>query len=181
MKISNPECSEPVAEEIEDLFPPYSITIFVPSAIIRQVDTILNLVQLFLVAIGSISLLVAGVGIMNIMTVAVMERTREIGILKAIGAKNRTILGMFLAEAVLIGVVGGFAGIFTGYGLSYGLAQILSRSAIQPSVGIKITPVFSLRWTVIAFIFAIAICIIFGLYPARRAAKLNPVEALRYE
>jgi len=192
VKISDPEYSEDIAKEIESLFPPYSITVFVPSALMRQVDNILNLVQLFLVAIGSISLLVAGVGIMNIMTVAVMERTREIGILKAIGAKSRTVLGMFLAEAMLIGIIGGLIGMFTGYGLSYGLAQILSNF-IQPqsqqtatiqtpeTQRMEITPVFSPQWTVIAFIFAIAICIIFGLYPARKAAKLNPVEALRYE
>jgi putative ABC transport system permease protein len=191
VRVSNPQASESVAKEIENLFPPYRITVFVPSALMRQVDNILNVVQLFLVAIGSISLLVAGVGIMNIMTVAVMERTREIGILKAIGAKSRTVLGMFLAEAVLVGVIGGFIGAFTGYGLSYGLAQALS-SFMQPqrqemvlqapeTQGLTVNPVFSPEWTVIAIVFAIIVCIIFGLYPARKAAKLNPVEALRYE
>jgi putative ABC transport system permease protein len=191
VKVSDPQYAESVAKEIESLFPPYSITVFVPSALMRQVDNILNIVQMFLVAIGSISLLVAGVGIMNIMTVAVMERTREIGILKAIGAKSRTVLGMFLAEAVLIGVIGGFIGAFTGYGLSYGLAQILSNF-MQPqrqeavlqapeTQRMQINPVFSPEWTIIAFVFATIVCIIFGLYPARKASKLNPVEALRYE
>jgi len=191
VKVSDPQYAEKVGKNIENLFPPYSVTVFVPSALMRQVDNILNIVQMFLVAIGSISLLVAGVGIMNIMTVAVMERTREIGILKAIGAKSRTVLGMFLAEAVLVGVIGGFIGIFTGYGLSYGLAQVLS-SLMQPqrqetvlqapeTRSLALNPVFSFEWTVIAIVFAILICIIFGLYPARKAAKLNPVEALRYE
>jgi len=191
VKVSDPQYAENVGKNIENLFPPYSVTVFVPSALMRQVDNILNIVQMFLVAIGSISLLVAGVGIMNIMTVAVMERTREIGILKAIGAKSRTVLGMFLAEAVLVGVIGGFIGIFTGYGLSYGLAQVLS-SVMQPqrqetvlqapeTRSLTLNPVFSFEWTVIAIVFAILICIIFGLYPARKAAKLNPVEALRYE
>ncbi|MGQ9506409.1 MAG: ABC transporter permease [Candidatus Bathycorpusculaceae bacterium] len=191
VKVSDTQYAENVAKEIEKLFPPYSITVFVPSALMRQVDNILNIVQMFLVAIGSISLLVAGVGIMNIMTVAVMERTREIGILKAIGAKSRTVLGMFLAEAVLIGITGGFIGMFTGYGLSYALAYTLS-SFMQPqrqdtvfqapeTQRMEINPVFSPEWTIIAFIFAIIVCIIFGLYPARKAAKLNPVEALRYE
>jgi putative ABC transport system permease protein len=142
-------------------------------------------------AIASISLLVAGIGIMNIMTVSVMERTREIGIFKAIGANSRTVLFMFLSEAVLIGVTGGLIGIFTGYGLSYALTYVLS-GFMQPqhqgtvfqapeAQRMTINPVFTPEWTVIAFIFAIIICIIFGLYPARKAAKLNPVEALRYE
>jgi putative ABC transport system permease protein len=191
VKVSNYQYAEDVAKEIEKLFPLYSVTVFVPSALMRQVDNILGIVQIFLMAIGSISLLVAGVGIMNIMTVAVMERTREIGILKAIGAKSRTVLGMFLTEAVLIGIIGGIIGIFVGYGLSYGLAQILSNF-MQPqrqetvlqspeTQRLTVNPVFSPEWTIIAIVFAIIICIIFGLYPARKAAKLNPVEALRYE
>jgi putative ABC transport system permease protein len=184
--------SERIAKDIEALFPPFRITILVPLTFIKQVDNILSIVQLFLMSIASISLLVAGIGIMNIMTVSVMERTREIGILKAIGAKSRTVLVMFLAEALLIGVIGGFVGVFTGYGLSYGLAYVLS-GFIQPlrqdtvsqnpeaQQKLTITPIFSPEWTIIAFIFAIIICIVFGLYPARKAAKLNPVEALRYE
>jgi putative ABC transport system permease protein len=191
VKVSDPQHAESVGKNIENLFPPYSVTVFVPSALMRQVDNILNLVQMFLMTIGSISLLVAGVGIMNIMTVAVMERTREIGILKAIGAKSRTVLGMFLAEAVLVGVIGGLIGVFAGYGLSYGLAQILSNF-MQPqrqetvlqtpeTQRLSVNPAFSPEWTITAIVFAIVVCIIFGLYPARKAAKLNPVEALRYE
>ncbi|MBS7646370.1 ABC transporter permease [Candidatus Bathyarchaeota archaeon] len=190
VKVSSVQKAENVAKEIEKHFPPYSVTVFVPVAFARQVDSILNLVQMFLVAIGSISLLVAGVGIMNIMTVAVMERTREIGILKAVGAKNRTVLGMFLAEALLIGIIGGLIGEFTGYLFSYGLALALN-SFLQPAgIGVMerpdtqrigMTPAFSPAWMVTAILFAITICIVFGLYPARKAAKLNPVEALRYE
>jgi len=192
VKVSDPEKSEKVAKDIEAVFEnPYAISILVPIAFVRQVDRILNFVQIFLMAIASISLLVAGIGIMNIMTVSVMERTREIGILKAIGAKNRTVLAMFLSEAVLTGVIGGLIGIFAGYGLSYALAYMLS-SFVQPryqdtvfqtpeTQRIAINPVFTPEWTAIAFIFAIIICIIFGLYPARKAAKLNPVEALHYE
>jgi len=191
VKVHDPEDSERVADEIEKLFPPFKVTILVPLTFIRQVDRILNLVQLFLVAIASISILVAGIGIMNIMTVSVMERTREIGILKAIGAKSRTVLAIFLSEAALIGVLGGLIGVFSGYGLSHALAYALS-SFMQPQTQdtvfqtpetqkMSITPVFSLEWTVIAFIFAIMVCIIFGLYPARKASNLDPVEALRYE
>jgi len=192
VKVYDPEKSEEIAKEIENLFPRFRITILVPLTFIKQVDNILNIVQLFLMAIASISLLVAGIGIMNIMTVSVMERTREIGILKAIGAKSRTVLATFLSEAVLTGIVGGLIGIFTGYGLSFALTYVLS-SFMQPQQQnlvfqtpenrqtIAISPVFSSEWTIVAFIFAIIVCIIFGLYPARKAAKLNPVEALRYE
>jgi len=191
VKVYDAGKSETIAKEVEGLFPPYKVTILVPLTFIKQVNNILNIVQIFLMAIASISLLVAGIGIMNIMTVSVMERTREIGILKAIGAKSRTVLAMFLTEAALIGIVGGIIGIFTGYGLSYGLAYVLS-GFMQPqhqdtvfrtpeTQMMAINPVFSPGWTVIAFIFATIVCVIFGLYPARKAAKLNPVEALRYE
>jgi putative ABC transport system permease protein len=126
---------------------------------------------------------------MNIMTVSVMERTREIGILKAIGAKSQTVLAMFLSEAVLIGLVGGLIGVLTGYGLSYGLSYVLANfipqgAAFQTSDTTQrmvINPVFSPEWTSLALLFAIIVCIIFGLYPARKASKLNPVDALRYE
>jgi len=192
VKAYDPENSEEIAKEIEKLFPPYRITILVPLTFIKQVDNILNIVQVFLMAIASISLLVAGIGIMNITTVSVTERTREIGILKAIGAKSRTVLTMFLSEALLIGIVGGLIGIFTGYGLSFVLAYVLS-SFMQPQQQnlvfqtpesrqtMLISPVFSPDWTIAAFVFAVIVCIIFGLYPARKASKLNPVEALRYE
>jgi len=193
VKVYNPEESERIADDIEGLFPPFKVTILVPLTFIRQVDGVLNIVQLFLMAVASISLLVAGIGIMNIMTVSVMERTREIGILKAIGAKSRTVLAMFLAEALLIGMMGGLIGLTTGYGLSSGLAYMLSNfmqpqhqrttgfQTPEPPQRITITPVFSPEWTVVAFVFAIVVCVIFGLYPARKAAELNPVEALRYE
>jgi putative ABC transport system permease protein len=192
VKASDVEQSEEIARRVEDTFEnPYSVSVLVPIAFVRQVDHILTIVQIFLMSIASISLLVAGIGIMNIMTVSVMERTREIGILKAIGAKSRTVLAMFLSEVMLIGVIGGLIGICTGYGLSFALSYVLS-SFMQPQredvgframqqQGMTISPVFTPEWTIIAFIFAITICIVFGLYPARKASKLNPVEALRYE
>lgn len=191
-KVYDPQQSERIAKDIEALFPPYRITILVPLTFIRQVDNILTIVQLFLMAIASISLLVAGIGIMNIMMVSVMERTREIGILKAVGAKSRTVLGMFLAEAVLVGLMGGVIGVFAGYGLSFALAYGLSNF-IQPqeqgttfqnpegAQRISITPALSPEWTILAVVFAVVICIAFGMYPARKAAKLDPVQALRYE
>lgn len=193
VKIVDPQFSENVSKAIESKFPPYSVTVFVPSALMHQVDNILSLITIFLLAVASISLIVAGVGIMNIMTVSVMERTREIGILKAIGAKSRTVLSMFLTETMLIGIMGGTIGIITGYGLSYALAFVVSglvqssqetsgfASAGSQNQRLTITPVFSPEWTIVALLFAIGVCLIFGLYPARKAAKLDPVQALRYE
>jgi len=191
VKVKDPDQSERIADDIEALFPPYRISILAPMTFIRQVDYILSLIQLFLTSIASISLLVAGIGIMNITTVSVMERTREIGIMKAIGAKNTTILTMFLAETALIGLLGGLIGVPTGYGLSYLLSYMVSRFTMgqqQDTVfhtpetqRAVVTPIFSPAWAVGAILFGIIICILFGLYPARKAAKLNPVEALRYE
>jgi len=191
VKVSDPDYSEQVTDDIETLFPPYRISILVPITFIRQVDYILSLIQFFLTSIASISLLVAGIGIMNITTVTVMERTREIGIMKAIGAKNTTILTMFLGETALIGVLGGLIGVPTGYGLSYLLSYIVTRFTAgqhQDTVfqtpetqQTAITPVFSPMWAIGAMLFGIIVCVLFGLYPARKAAKLDPVKALRYE
>ena len=191
VKVSEPSYSEAVAEEIEALFPPYQISVLVPLSFIQQVDTILNMVELFLTSIASIALLVAGIGIMNIMTVSVMERTREIGILKAVGAKNRTILTIFLTEAALIGLIGSLVGVPTGYGIAHVLSYVLSNF-ISPggnrvfqtpgtAASSAVSPVFSWEWAIVAVFFGIIICILFGLYPARKAAKLDPVDALRYE
>jgi len=192
VKISNPNDSDAISKNIEALFPRYQISILAPMTFIRLVDYILSLIQLFLTSVASISLLVAGIGIMNITTVSVMERTREIGIMKAIGAKSTTILTIFLTETALIGLLGGLIGVPTGYGLSYLLSIIISRFTMgqqqQGTVfqtpethGTTITPIFSPTWAVGAILFGILICVLFGLYPARKAAKLDPVKALRYE
>lgn len=190
VKVYEIDRSEDIARDIGFVFDnPYAVSVLVPIAFIRQVDLVLSLVQTFLIAIASISLLVAGIGITNIMTVSVIERTREIGILKAIGAKNSTVFAIFLAEAMLIGVAGGLIGTFTGYGLSYALAHALPNF-FQPQrplfkttevQEIFINPALLPEWTALAFAFTIAVCVVFGLYPAMRAAKLDPVEALRYE
>ncbi len=192
IKVDDPQNSENIANQVEASLGKFKITLLVPLSFIKQVDNILNVVQVFLLAIASISLLVAGIGIMNITMVSVMERTKEIGILKAIGAKNRTVLSIFLAEALLIGILGGAIGIGTGYGLSFALASVMSSVVQSQQVTpmfdtpdaprqMTITPVFSLEWTLLAFAFAIVISVVFGLYPARKAAKLDPVEALHYE
>jgi putative ABC transport system permease protein len=119
-------------------------------------------------AVAAISLLVGGIGVMNIMLVTVTERTREIGIRKAIGAGRADIVTQFLAESVLLSFLGGLAGVIVGL--------VGSRFTI---VGVK--PVV-LDWTVaLAFAVAVAVGLFFGIYPANRAARLRPIDALRYE
>lgn len=190
VKIEDPEDSKRVASEIEKSFQPRDVRVLVPSTFMQQVESVLNMLETFLISIASIALLVAGLGIMNIMTVSVMERTREIGILKAIGAKNRTILTMFLSEAALIGLIGGVAGVPVGYAIAHAMGVFLFRFTPQPERSLitgtrppplSVTPILSLQWTVGAVVFGVLVSIIFGWYPARKAAKLNPVEALRYE
>jgi putative ABC transport system permease protein len=148
--------------------------------ITNQQDTIAALQQttqvwvIFLGAIAGISLLVGGIGIMNIMLVSVTERTREIGIRKAVGAKKGDILLQFLAEAAILSFVGGGIGVVAGYGVSHLISGIsLTGQAIQTII----TPDIPL----LAVGVSAAIGIIFGLYPAFRAANLKPIEALRYE
>ncbi|MEL7636047.1 MULTISPECIES: ABC transporter permease [Sporomusa] len=127
-------------------------------------------ITMLLGSIAGISLLVGGIGIMNIMLVSVTERTREIGIRKALGARYSNILMQFLIEAVVIGVVGGAIGIAVGIGASYGISSVAGWNTV-------ITPLP----IIISFAFSVGIGLFFGLYPARKAALLNPIDALRYE
>jgi len=120
--------------------------------------------------IGTIALVVAGIGIMNIMLVAVTERTREIGIRKALGAKRRNILTQFLLEAVVLCNIGGIFGVAAGFGMGNIFTFFTSFEARVPA-----------EWAVIGLVFCTAVGIAFGLLPAIRASRLNPIEALRYE
>lgn len=140
-------------------------------------DTILVGVQLFVSAIAAISLFVGGIGIMNIMLVTVKERTKEIGLRKAVGAKNRSILIQFLIEAAVLTTVGGLIGIALGLGFAY-LAVFIVH-LVQPTWDIEF--VFVPRAIILACTVSITTGFIFGLYPAMKAAKLHPIEALRYE
>jgi putative ABC transport system permease protein len=123
-----------------------------------------------LMSVASVSLLVGGIGIMNIMLVSVTERTKEIGLRMAVGARTRDILRQFLTEAVSLSALGGVVGIVLGVGVSQGLTQVLGWPTLITSSSIAI-----------AFAFAAAVGIFFGYYPARKAATLDPIDALRYE
>jgi len=136
----------------------------------EQANQIMGILQLIVGSIAGISLLVGGIGVMNIMLVSVTERTREIGIRKALGAQYRDIMLQFLIEAVVICLIGGAIGTFLGVGGSL----IVAKLANWPPL---VSPVTIL----VAFVFSASIGIFFGLYPANKAAKLDPIEALRYE
>ena len=125
---------------------------------------------LFLGAVAAISLVVGGIGIMNIMLVSVTERTREIGVRKALGATYSVIVTQFLIEAVVISLIGGFIGIAFGIGVSKVIGMVSGMSTIV-----------SVPTIIMSFAFSMAIGLIFGIYPARKAAKLNPIDALHYE
>ena len=129
-----------------------------------------RVLALLLAAVASVSLVVGGIGIMNIMLVSVTERTREIGLRMAVGARNRDILGQFLVEAVTLSLIGGLAGVALGMAAAFGVAQLAGwRIVIAPQA------------VLLAVAFAFVIGVFFGFYPARKAARLNPVEALRFE
>ena len=132
---------------------------------------------MMLASIAAISLLVGGVGIMNIMLVSVTERTREIGIRMAVGARASDILRQFLVEAILLSCVGGMIGFLLGVGASVGLVTLINTF----TTGTKWTHEVSITAGVVAFFFAAAVGVFFGYYPARRASRMDPIEALRYE
>jgi len=176
-----------VSEAIEDAFSG-QVSVTSSTAVLDIVSSVFSTIELFLAGIAAISLLVAGVGIMNIMIVSLMERTREIGILKALGMKSRTVLAIFLSEAVIVGLLGATFGIGLGWLLANVAARIFTGGGFavageQGSVGgeFAITPVITPTVLLRALGFGIAVSVIFALYPAWRASKLKPVDALRYE
>jgi ABC-type antimicrobial peptide transport system permease subunit len=140
------------------------------SQIAQTAESSSQILALLLAAVASISLLVGGIGIMNILLVSVTERTREIGLRMAIGARRLHVLLQFLAEAVFLSVIGGFAGIIAGIAASQLVSMIVGWPISIASVAI-----------VGGFLFSAAVGIFFGYYPARKAAHLDPIEALRYE
>lgn len=140
-------------------------------------NSVLLGIQAFVSSVAGISLVVGGIGIMNIMLVTVKERTKEIGLRKAIGAKNSSIRTQFLVESVVLTTMGGIIGIAIGLGLS--VLAVLVANALQPSWGLQF--IFVPRALLLACGVAFIVGIVFGLYPAIKAAKLHPIEALRYE
>ena len=157
------------------------VSVISSTAVLSLLSSVFSTIQLFLGGVAAISLLVAGIGIMNIMIVSLIERTREIGILKALGMKSRTVLTIFLGESIIIGLVGSIVGIVSGWILASITASVLGSGVFGGGGGFRITPLLTPDVFLGAFAFGIGVSVIFALYPAWRASKLKPVEALRYE
>jgi len=158
------------AEHDLDLTDDDDFNVINQAEMLDTVTAVTDTLTIFLGAIAGISLLVGGIGIMNIMLVSVTERTREIGLRKAIGAQRSDILFQFLMEAIILSLLGGFIGILVGVGMG----QLVNLTGM-------VTSVVTLNSIALAVGFSVAIGLFFGIYPANQAAKLSPIEALRYE
>jgi putative ABC transport system permease protein len=150
-------------------------TVFSQQDFVTTAKTITGVLTIFLGGIAAISLLVGGIGIMNIMLVSVTERTREIGLRKALGARRKDILIQFLTESSLLSMLGGIVGIAFGYLIAIIVGKVAAAS------GTPFTPNVGINSILLATIFSTIVGLFFGIYPANRAAGLEPVEALRYE
>ncbi|MCE1254097.1 MAG: ABC transporter permease [Anaerolineae bacterium] len=154
---------------------PDDFTVMSQKDIVSTVQSITGVFTIFLGGVAGISLLVGGIGIMNIMLVSVTERTREIGLRKALGARKRDILIQFLTESSLLSLLGGIIGIILGWLLAFIIGKIAAAA------GTPFNPVVGLSAIAMATVFSTVVGLFFGIYPANRAASLAPVEALRYE
>jgi putative ABC transport system permease protein len=150
-------------------------TVFSQADMLKTASSITGVLTIFLGGIAAISLLVGGIGIMNIMLVSVSERTREIGLRKALGARKNDILIQFLTESSLLSLFGGLVGVLLGWILSVTVGLVAAANKVA------FTPAITLDAVLMATIFSAAVGLFFGIYPANRAASLQPVEALRYE
>lgn len=169
--------SSAIVDRIEEYFEKlyrnnsnFTVYAYSNEGILSQMTTLMSTVSLGIAFIAGISLMVGGIGVMNIMLVSVTERTREIGTRKALGARNSAIRAQFIIESMIICLIGGLIGIITGLGLGFLITSLMKFPA-SPSIAV----------IVIAVLFSMAIGVFFGFYPANKAAKLDPIEALRYE
>lgn len=148
---------------------------------ITQINQVFAIFRIILAAVGAIALVIAALGMFNTLTVSLLERTREIGFMKALGTRNRDVYRIFIAEAVLIAITGGVVGTLAGYyfgELVNIILNILARRTSNPAVDIFMTPIAFAGWVLL---FSVLVGLATGLFPARRASRINPLDALRYE
>jgi putative ABC transport system permease protein len=175
MKQASDEISQILRERHRTSIGADDFTVFSQDDFVETAKTITGVLTIFLGGIAGISLLVGGIGIMNIMLVSVTERTREIGLRKALGARKKDILIQFLTESSLLSLLGGVIGIGLGWLIAFIVGKIAAAS------GTPFNPVVGVDAILLATVFSTAVGLFFGIYPANRAANLQPVEALRYE
>jgi putative ABC transport system permease protein len=179
VKVNDPNLVSSVSDEISTLFP--ETRVVTPANIIAQSSQLLNTLTLFFATIGFVALVAGSFGVINTMLISVFERTKEIGTMKAIGAKQTAVLKMFVYEAIAIGCLGGVIGLLIGGFSSFALSEFAGR--VLPAVGrvgARVVPVLTLENLVLSFILGVATGTLAGLYPAWRAARMKIVEALRY-
>jgi len=169
------DTADAIKKLIEKKYGEGSVIVYTTEQILEQVNMLLGVITIFIMGIASISLIVGGIGIMNAMVTSVLERTKEIGLYKALGASNRKVLSIFLLEAGFIGLIGGIIGVIFGFAMAALIAVIGSAS------GYGLTAVITPQIILGGLGFAIIIGMLSGFYPALRASRLDPVEALRYE
>lgn len=180
--------------DINAVFPD-ELTVISPDQILDSISTIFTFVNIFLGGVAGISLIVAGVNILTVMTISLAQRKREIGIMKSLGMKDRSLLSIFLIEAILTGLIGAIAGIGVGWGLSQifggflggmgggfgGMGGGMGGGQNPFASGLTITPVITPFLIILSLLFGVIVATIFGIVPAYRASRQTPVEALRYE
>ncbi len=171
--------NEEVEEDIRDIYGD-SLSVFSPEAIAESIGEVMGTFTLFISSIAFISLIVGAVGIITTLYTSVIERTREVGLLKSIGFSNRMVLLSFLIESMLIGAIGGVLGVIVGIGGAYILGGVLAFGPGRGGAG-SIIPVFQYTTLIYIWLISFGLSIFAGIYPAWRASKLSPLEALRKE
>ena len=182
VKAESPDNVIDLADQINAL----GFMAYTPQSYLESIDSFFSVLQLIFGGVGAVALLVAAIGIANTMTMAILERTREIGLMKAVGATNRDVLSIFLGEAAGIGFIGGLIGTFIGWlsgqVVNVVIISVLTTQAAQNGGSPPTVAVYTPLWLpVFALIFATLIGLLSGLYPALRAANFVPVIALKYE